>query len=140
VRIAFPFVVIYSSRFCDFVTSVSRLARPAQAVAIFPNVIVFRHLTHPMNEQWLRHEQIHHYQFWESLGLAMLLSWIEYWYARLVLKRDKLQSYFYKSIEQEAYDNQHDDSYFAKRRPWAFLKYVRSKPVKGVNKNFLPLR
>jgi hypothetical protein len=107
--------------------------------AAFPNFIVFRDKVHPMHDQWLNHEKIHHHQNWETLGLAALIGFGERMWARYALKKTNSEAYFFESIEQEAYANQANADYLKTRKLFAFTKYFRYKPVLGVDEKHQPL-
>jgi hypothetical protein len=77
---------------------------------------VLRFKQHEMNETWIRHETIHHYQMIETAGLIFVYAEIEYWYARWILRYNHMDAYLYKATEQECYLHQLDSDYVKDRK------------------------
>jgi len=98
----------------------------AKGLAFFPFIFV---RSEEFVLPWLiDHERIHHRQEIETLFIGIiLLSLFEVLYARVVLRKNKMQSYLYTAAEQEAYLNMHDTTYLTKRSVGAFFKYITQK-------------
>lgn len=142
VKLEFPYIIIYSKSICNIWSKVirTRSGSPVMGFAAFPNIIVMRNADHPMTKYWINHEKIHHRQQWESLYQCSIIGYLEYYYARFILKKGKLEAYFYKAMEQEAFDNQHDLEYLNNRKIWAIMKYYKHKPVIGRDSKYQILR
>ena len=96
-------------------------------MALPPPFVALRRKDHEMNETRIRHEQIHHLQQSETLFLSVILGQIEKIYAKQVLKKPTMEAYLLESTEQEAYLHQTNTKYIKSRKPYAFLKYIKSK-------------
>jgi len=77
------------------------------------------------NECVLNHEKIHWRQQLEMLILPFYIWYI----VELIIKtiRDKDTAYTCMSFEREAYKNQYELNYLKKRKPYAWVKYLRLK-------------
>lgn len=129
------YILIISDKFVTFLSQIVKLPR-SMGFTLFPCIIVFRNLTHPMLEQWLVHERIHIRQNVESLFLIFPFAMLEYLYARIVLKYTHIEAYRYECVEQEAYLNQNNLNYLKSRRPFAIWKYIRNKTKFHTDKNY----
>ncbi len=112
-----------------FVRSIGRIgtgSNEAKGLALFPFIFV---RSKEFVVPWvINHERIHHRQEIETLFIGvMLLSVFEVLYARIVLKKDRMQSYLYTAAEQEAYINMHNPDYMQARASWALFKYIKNK-------------
>lgn len=92
-------------------------------ITLFPFIL----LRHPADKQdvvLINHEKIHLDQQLELL-IIFFYAWyvIEYYYWLLKLK-DKKLAYRRISFEREAYDNESNLDYLAKRKLWSFYKYL----------------
>lgn len=132
----FPYVIVYSEFLCESWTKLLSSRRPVMGMAVAFNLIIMRDENHPMTPQWIVHEKIHHRQNWETLGLCQVIGFFEYWYARIVLKKSSVDSYFFKAQEQEAFHNQHNADYLKQRKFGAMWKYYWWKPVIGRDENY----
>lgn len=104
--------------FQGFVIRTPRLH--VEGMALFPFILVKRS---GAGKVLLNHEQIHLRQ---QLELGILLFYILYlleYFVRLILYRNHARAYFNISFEREAFSNQHDLGYLAKRKWFAFVKY-----------------
>lgn len=129
IELEFPYLVIYSETLANITSKL--LGVKVMGGAVPPCFIFFRDRNHPMHDQWLVHEKTHHRQDWETLYLIQLFR--VFWYASARLKgMSKREAYINQPAEQEAYANQHNPDYLKTRRPYAFLKYIRNKPVADV--------
>lgn len=129
------YVLIISNRVVTFLGDIVGLSS-AMGFTLFPCIIIFRNLTHPMTSQWLIHEQIHIYQLFETLYLIYIFAMIEYLYARIFLKYTHMQAYMYECLEQEAYINQNDLNYLKKRRIFSTFKYIKYKTRFHTDENY----
>lgn len=76
------------------------------------------------DEVLINHERIHLKQQRELLILPFYLWYISEWLLRTVLYLDSYRAYQNISFEREAYANEKDMEYLAKRRTFGFLKYL----------------
>jgi len=129
------YILIISDRFVTLLSKVVRLPR-SMGFSLFPCIIVFRNLTHPMTEQWIMHERIHIYQSFESIFLIFPFAMLEYLYARIILKYSHTEAYFYECVEQEAYLNQYDQHYLENRRFFSIWKYIKQKTKLHTDGNY----
>ena len=84
----------------------------------------------------VNHEKIHLRQMYELLYIfAIILQQIEFWYARLILKKSSYDAYKFTSLEQEAYLNHNNPNYLKERKMFAVFKYVFNKKDFTYNKD-----
>lgn len=106
------------------------LGQGAGALALFPFVIV-RDTVILENDEYIRHESIHLRQYIETLIVGLVFIGLgQYLYARYILKKSKLQSYYFMSHEQEAHQNDQDPIYLETRKWFSFYKYLLPKNKK----------
>ncbi|MDQ3075599.1 MAG: hypothetical protein M3Q34_00520 [bacterium] len=102
------------------------------AVTLYPFIVV-RDEQILNAEDYIRHESIHLRQYEETLiiGLLIISIW-EYYYARLWLRKSKLDAYYYMAIEQEAHQNDQDINYLNNRKIFSYYKYIFTKNKKQI--------
>jgi hypothetical protein len=90
-------------------------------MALFPFVLVnnSRLLT---DKQLIRHEQIHLRQQAELLVLPFYILYLLNYLVNLAIYKNHNQAYMHIIFEREAYGNEHDAEYLAKRKVWAWMK------------------
>jgi len=76
------------------------------------------------DEVLINHERIHLKQQRELLILPFYLWYISEWLFRTVLYLDSYRAYQNISFEREAYANEKDMQYLAKRKIFGFLQYL----------------
>lgn len=98
----------------------------AKAAAFWPFLFIRKpEYATPM---FINHERIHFRQQLETFFIGLWLWHIgEDFYSRVILRLKAPDYHYYRAVEQEAYQHQHDLTYLKERRPYAFLKYVRNK-------------
>lgn len=103
------------------------------AVALFPFVIV-RDEAILNNAEYINHESIHIRQYIETLIVGLLIiGLVQYVYALLVLRKSRLQAYYFMSHEQEAHQNDQNLVYL-KHRPWfSFYRYLLPRNKKKMD-------
>ena len=74
----------------------------------------------------MNHESIHTAQMREMLYIPFYLWYLIEWCVRLVQYRDKNKAYRYISFEREAYCYQRIYDYLTVRKPFEWLKWLRS--------------
>lgn len=100
--------------------------REAKAAAFFP--FIFVRAEEYVTPFFINHERIHFRQQIETLFVgSWLLTIFEDIYSRMFLKLKAPDYYLYRSVEQEAYRNQHNFNYLKKRRWFELFKYIRDK-------------
>lgn len=129
------YILIISDKFVTILGKIIGLPT-SMGVTLFPCIIVFRNLTHPMTSQWLIHEQIHIHQLSETLYLIYPFAMLEYLYARIFLKYTHMQAYMYECLEQEAYLNQNNSEYLNNRKIFSTFKYIKHKTKFNTDKNY----
>lgn len=77
-----------------------------------------------LSESFLLHEKIHTAQLRELLFVGFYIIYIMEWLARLIIYRSLHKAYVSVSFEQEAYRNQHVKNYLAKRKHYAWIRYL----------------
>ena len=103
------------------------------AITIFPFIIV-RDLEILNNKDYINHESIHIRQYIETLLVGFLLiGLIEYLYAILVLKKSRMQAYYFMSQEQEAHQNDQNLNYLINRKWFTYYKYLNPKNKKQID-------
>ena len=78
-----------------------------------------------LGPQEMRHEYIHTLQQREMLFVAFFVFYAAEWLVRLVQYGNLLSAYRNISFEREAYDRQAQLRYPAKRKPFAWIHYLR---------------
>lgn len=68
-------------------------------------------------DRLINHERIHLRQQLEMLVIPFYIWYLVEFYTK---------GYYNISFEREAYRNEHDPTYLRRRKPFAFLKYIRS--------------
>ncbi|WP_437398515.1 hypothetical protein [Flagellimonas lutimaris] len=76
------------------------------------------------DEVLINHERIHLKQQQELLILPFYMLYISEWLFRTVLYLDSYRAYQNISFEREAYANEKDMQYLAKRKTFGFLQYL----------------
>lgn len=99
----------------------------AGAFALFPFVVVRDEKILEMPE-YINHESIHIRQYIETAIVGLLfIALFQYLYALFVLRKSRIEAYYYMSHEQEAHQNDTNLSYLV-TRPWfAYYKYLLPK-------------
>lgn len=126
VRVRRGYILIISEPLVRIIGRIGTGSSEAKGMAFFPFVFI---RSKEFDVPWVvNHERIHHRQEIETLfvGLAVL-SFVEFLYARFVLKKNNMQSYLYTAAEQEAYLNMNNHGYLQDRKPWTLLKFVTNK-------------
>lgn len=121
-------IVVESYGFCRFLKKLGGAGgRLPRACVMWPFMIV------RTEEEYLRpwlanHERIHLRQQGEMLVVgAMLLHVVEWFVGRVVLRKSRAEAYFWMSMEQEAYLNQHDAGYLGRRKRFAHFGHMLKK-------------
>ena len=99
------------------------------AFTLWPFIFVRRKAAPRYTEVTDRHENIHGLQQKEML-VVLFLAWygIE-WFVRFCILHNSHKAYRAISLEQEAYDNEHDPGYLDNRRPYAWTAYLKRTPA-----------
>lgn len=121
--------IVIAPQLCRLVATLyfGKNKTPIGAFTIFPFIFV-RDESILNNENFIRHETIHLRQYIETLILGMLiLGGLQYFYARVIRKMSKLDSYYFMSYEQEAHQNDEDPTYLSRRSFLASYKYLLPK-------------
>lgn len=103
---------------------------PIGGVNLFPFIFV-RDEKILNNDGYINHESIHTRQYLETLifGLIIITS-IQYIYARYIKKMPKWQAYYFLSGEQEAHQNDTNKNYLKERKFGSYYKYLLPKNKK----------
>lgn len=105
-------------------------ARNYDAINLFG--MLFVHPGVMLSEELINHERIHTKQMVEMLFLPFYIWYVVEWLIRIPMKG---RAYTSISFEREAYGNMNDLDYLKKRKPYAWVKYLRKK--KRANRNLL---
>ncbi len=126
IKIQKGYVLVVSESLVRFVGRIGTGSTEAKGLAFFPFIFV---RSEEFVVPWvIDHELIHHRQEIETLFIGVLLiSSIEFWHARLFLKKNTMQSYLYTAAEQEAYLNMRNPDYLSERKLGALFHYVVTK-------------
>ncbi|MEM7484479.1 MAG: hypothetical protein AAF348_04660 [Bacteroidota bacterium] len=76
------------------------------------------------DEVLINHERIHLKQQRELLIIPFYLLYITEWLLRTLLYLNSYRAYQNISFEREAYANEDDKEYLARRKPYSFLNYL----------------
>lgn len=98
------------------------LARGFAALTVWP--FIFVRTDAMITRQLLTHEHIHGRQQLEMLWLPFFVWYGVEWLMRLCI--DRCTAYRMISFEQEAYRNDWNPDYIAERKPYCWLKHLRS--------------
>ena len=93
------------------------------ALTIWPFLLVRRETAWRLNGRVKNHEEIHARQQKEMLLVGFYLWYGIEWAVRKIAGQK--DAYRNISFEREAYDNDQNRSYFATRRLWSWIKYLR---------------
>lgn len=74
----------------------------------------------------VNHERIHTAQQKELLFIPFYILYVTEWIFRLLQFRNQDEAYRNISYEREAYKHGHDLNYLKKRRPYAWVKYLKT--------------
>ena len=120
--------VLLSKGVCIFLKKVFGFS--IGAVALFPFIIV-RDENILNSKEYINHESIHIKQYLETLIIGLIIiGLIQYFYALIILRKSRIQSYYYMSHEQEAHQNDTNLNYLKERKLFAYYKYLLSKNKK----------
>ncbi|MCB0463075.1 MAG: hypothetical protein R2816_00410 [Flavobacteriaceae bacterium] len=95
------------------------------SITLFPFVFL-KSADLKQKETLLNHEKIHLRQQLELLVIPFFFIYIIEFSIRFIQYKNWDLAYRNISFEQEAYCNEHDNSYLKHRTFWRFLKYLRS--------------
>jgi hypothetical protein len=101
---------------------VSRL--PANAMALYP-FMLFKSGSLKFDGLIINHEKIHFKQQQELLILPFYILYLLHYFANRLKYKNHHQAYMNICFEQEAYANEHDMDYLHKRRPYAWLHFLK---------------
>lgn len=97
------------------------------AFTLFP-VIFFKNKDIAENKEYINHELIHIRQYVETLFVGFILIIIfEFLYAKIVLRKNTMQAYYFLAFEQEAHQNDQDKNYLQNRKWFSSFKYMLVK-------------
>lgn len=100
------------------------------AFTIFPFIFV-RDKEILNNKEYINHERIHLYQYMETLIVGLvIIALCEYIYARIFLKMNALDAYYFMSHEQEAHQNDTNMEYLKHRKIFSLFYYIHPKRKK----------
>ncbi len=107
-------------------------SKDVMGMAIFP-FIIFRHPADARNRTFMLHERIHLRQQVELLILPFFIWYVCEFLIRLIQYRSLDLAYRNISFEREAYANEQDRDYLAKRRAYQFMRYLNRRPQQKTN-------
>lgn len=84
--------------------------------------IIFCRRSAIIDDELVRHERIHTYQMRELLFVGFYLWYVVEWLVRLPMRGNAYRNI---SFEREAYSHDGDAGYLRRRRPYAWLHYLR---------------
>lgn len=103
---------------------------PIGGVTLFPFIFV-RDEKILNNNDYINHESIHIRQYLETLIFGLIIiTIIQYAYARYIKKMSKWEAYYFLSGEQEAHQNDTNKNYLKERKFGSYYKYFLSKNKK----------
>jgi hypothetical protein len=91
------------------------------AITLWPFIFIRRGME--ASERLIRHESIHIQQYAELLVIGFYLVYVWDWLHGLIKYRNGAKAYKQIRLEQEAYDNEHDENYLITRKRYAWLQY-----------------
>ena len=94
------------------------------AINLFGLIFVRRGKTFTATD--LHHEHIHTRQMLEMLVLPFYIWYCIEWLLRLLKTRHMMRAYLAISFEREAYEHESEEDYLHQRRPYAWMKYLKS--------------
>lgn len=98
--------------------------RGFKAINIF-GIVFHRRDTLPMKAANINHEAIHSRQMIETAFVVYYLWYVIEWLIRLIICRNSSQAYRSILFEREAYKHQDDETYLARRKPFAWLSNTK---------------
>ena len=99
-----------------------------RGTTIYPIGIFIKSQSLTKNNVFMNHELIHWQQQKEMIGIFFYLWYFIEWVVNSIKFGKK--AYIKLSHEQEAYDNDQDLNYLSKRKPYAWIRYLKYKPIK----------
>jgi len=103
------------------------------AVALFPFILV-RDDEILNNREYINHESIHIRQYIETLIVGLLIiGFVQYLYALVMLRKSRIHAYYYMSHEQEAHQNDQNLLYLKQRKWFSYYKYLLPKNKKRMD-------
>lgn len=78
----------------------------------------------PCGRVTINHESIHTAQIKELLYVPFYIVYVIEWLVRCMILHNGYKAYRNISFEREAYANESDEGYLARRRVFAFLRYM----------------
>ncbi len=106
---------------------------PVGAVALFPFILV-RDSEILNNPEYINHESIHIRQYIETAIVGLLIvGLLQYFYALFILRKSRLQAYYFMSHEQEAHQNDQNPNYLKTRKWFSFYKYLLPRNKKKMD-------
>jgi len=85
--------------------------------------VLFVHHGVYLSDELINHERIHSRQQCEMLFVFFFLAYFIEWLMRLPMRGNAYRNI---SFEREAYSNQRDMDYLKHRRPYSWIRYVKS--------------
>jgi hypothetical protein len=123
--------IIVSFKICSFLKNFFGFLPGALALPFF---IVVRDETILNRADYINHESIHLRQFVETLVIVVaVVGFIEYLYAIIVLKKTRIQAYYFMAHEQEAHQNDENLQYLKTRKWFSYYKYILPKNKKRMD-------
>lgn len=105
---------------------------PIGGVTLFPFIFV-RDKKILNNHDYINHESIHIRQYLETLIFVLIIiTVVQYVYARYIKKMPKWEAYYFLSGEQEAHQNDTNKNYLRERKFGSYYKYLLSKNKKRI--------
>ena len=98
---------------------------PIEIGAISFGLWVWSRPGYTVDDRLRRHETIHYKQ---QLELLFAPQWILYglfWLIGLARYRDGTKAYYESPFEREAYSNENEADYLEKRKPYAWVRYIK---------------
>ena len=107
-----------------FIVLMKFLPKPFSALTVFP-FIFLKDASHKHNNALINHEKIHLRQQIEMLWLPFFIWYAVEFIIKLIRYRQWMKAYHAVGFEREAYRYEHDTEYLKRRKPFAFLGYIR---------------
>ncbi|CAN5123303.1 hypothetical protein BH11PAT3_BH11PAT3_0360 [soil metagenome] len=119
--------ILVSSSICQLVSNIFLGKLSINGVIFFP-ILIIRDEALLNDGRFIQHEMIHYYQLIETGVIGgIVISSFEYIYALLVLRKSRVDSYFYMASEQEAHRNDNEGGYIQHRKWFSSFAYLSIK-------------
>lgn len=101
------------------------LPRKFSAMCIWPFILLRPKANVHDMQRIMRHEAIHGRQQLEMAWILFFIWYLIEFAVRFIVLRDRMKAYYSLSHEREAHFYENDNEYLKRRKPFAWIKFLR---------------